>query len=250
VPRGLLSLLAPLWLTAFLTAGVWLAAGVAAALVTLGVVGTGALLAADWVLDDPDPPAAQPDRAEPSPPRRWTVPASQPERQPAARRLTARLRQLGASVPRPRPVPRARYLLAGAVGMLVAAMLLLVAVQSPAQAETSTTAPMTITMEEAGDGLTLVGDDGPENDSILLVKDHLDQPIFSILEAGGAAVLGDDFRILDPNLHARVTLSMYEPNPAVCVANGLLWIGGADGRVWRCADLDGGTWNGAWWVAL
>lgn len=102
---------------------------------------------------------------------------------------------------------------------------------------------------QTGDGLVLVGSDGT-NSNILLVKDHLNQPIFSVLKAGGASVLGDDFRVMsgaDP-LHGQVTISPLNPNSAMCVRGGQLWIGGPNGGIWRCADLDGtGPSPLAWW---
>lgn len=250
VPRGLLSLLAPLWATAFLTAGVWLAAGTAAGLATLGVVGTVAMLAAEWVLDDPAAPEPEPRalQVERRPPTRQIEPA----REPLARRVAAHLRRLGALVPRPRLV-RARYLLAGAVAALLAAMLVLLAVQTPAQAESSTDGnPWSMTMDGAGDGLVLTGDDGPELNQILYAQDHLLQPVAGIGEHGGLWAAGDcisDFAGFDI-LHAQISICPDGPNPDVCVRNGQLWIGGPDGRIWRCADLDGGAWNGAWWLAV
>jgi hypothetical protein len=252
VPRGLLSLLAPLWLTAFLTAGVWLAAGVAAGFVTLGVVGTVALLVAEWVLDDPDAPQPDPrvrqvERG--TPPRQL---AAHPDREPAVRRLAAHLRRLGDLVPRPRLV-RPRYLLAGVVGMLVAAMLVLFAVQTPARAESETDGnPWSMTMDGPGDGLVLTGDDGPENDHILVAYDYLMQPVAGIGEDAGLWVMGDDLRVIsDVDVyHAQVTISPYAADPAACVRNGQLWVGGPGGQIHRCADLDGpgGPSPFAWWL--
>lgn len=248
VPRGLLSLLAPLWLTGFLTAGVWLAVGMAAGLVTLGVVGTAALVVAEWVLDDDEPrPEPQAVYVERRPPPRRIEQAGEP----LARRVLAHLRHLGALVPRPRFV-RARYLLAAVVGMLVAALLVVFAVQSPAQAESSVDGnEWSMTMTEPGDGLVLVGDDGPENDHILVAYDYLGQPVAGIGEDAGLWVMGDDLRVIhdaDP-FHAQVTISPYAPDPAVCVRNGQGWVGGPGFNLWRCGDLDGpgGPSPFAWW---
>lgn len=116
----------------------------------------------------------------------------------------------------------------------------------PAQADTSVADnPWQHAMTDPGNGLVIVGDDGPQNDAALLVEDHLNQPIFAVLEAGGAAVLGDQFRVLDSGLYPRITLSASPPDQSVCTVNGLLWIGGPGGGIWRCADLGGGF---GWWL--
>lgn len=99
------------------------------------------------------------------------------------------------------------------------------------------------------DGLVVQGAAGTGDPSLFIVKDHLGQPIFNILAAGGAAVMGDDFRVMAGSdiFHGQITVSASNPNPAVCVRAGQLWIGGPAGDIWRCANLGGGY---AWWPAL
>jgi len=50
VPPGLLSLTALLWAVAWLTAGIWIIAGPGPALLTAGILGAAALLAADQII--------------------------------------------------------------------------------------------------------------------------------------------------------------------------------------------------------
>ena len=156
-------------------------------------------------------------------------------------------------MPRPRLV-RARYLLAAVVAVLLATVLTVVAVQSPAQADSSTDGnPWSMTMDGPGDGLVLTGDDGPENDHILVAYDYLHQPVAGIGEDAGLWVMGDDVRVISDTdvYHAQVTISPYAPDPAVCVRNGQGWIGGTGFNLWRCADLDGaGPSPFAWWPVI
>jgi hypothetical protein len=234
-----------------LTAGVWGLAGFWWALVALALVGTPALLAAEWVLDDPDAPDPAPRWVERVPPPRRLAPA----REPARRRWASRLRQLGALVPRTRPrlAGRARYLLAGVAAVLLATLLTLVAVQGPARADSATVTgnPVVVQMTDPdADGLVVHGTTGTNNP--LIVYDPYLQPIVAVGEYGGFKVFGDCSAVNrgDDVYHSQVTLCADEPNPAVCVRNGQLWIGGVAGKVWRCADLDGGAWNGGWWEVL
>lgn len=117
----------------------------------------------------------------------------------------------------------------------------------PAGAESTTTGnPWTFTeTSDQAEGLRINAAEGA-NGQPLIVYDYLNQPIFAVNRAGGAAVFGDDFRVLrgDDIYHGQTTLSADNPNPAVCVRNGQLWIGGVEGHAWRCADLGGGY---GWW---
>lgn len=133
---------------------------------------------------------------------------------------------------------RALALVASSAGLATAATITLVT--PAAQAETWTTDnAWTHIMTTPGDGIVIYGDDGPENDNALLIKDYLDQPIFTVQEAGGAAVMGDQFRVLagDDIYNAVVTVSPDTP-PATCPKVGALWIG--PGNVWKCVN---GTWT-------
>lgn len=98
------------------------------------------------------------------------------------------------------------------------------------------------------DGLVITGVAGSSSQA-LLVKDYLNQPIFTVSQAGGAAVMGDDLRVLDGSdiFHGQITISPDNPNSAVCVRNGQLWIGGPGGGIWRCANLGGGF---GWWPVV
>ncbi len=88
------------------------------------------------------------------------------------------------------------------------------------------------------DGLVVHGSTGPNNNEFL-VEDHLGQPIFSVLEAGGASVMGDNLRVLAGNdiYNAVITLS---PNPPSgrCPKKNALWIG--PGNIWKCVN---GSWR-------
>lgn len=76
--------------------------------------------------------------------------------------------------------------------------------------------------------------DGP-NGNLLLVKDWKGQPIFNVLRAGGASVLGDDFRVFPGTdiYNPSVWLSPNDPS-GICNRVNQLYIGGTSGGVWRC----------------
>lgn len=139
--------------------------------------------------------------------------------------------------------PRLTRLLALAV--LVAAL----PGAGPARAATSTDSnTWTYTMTNpSADGLVINGTTGTNNP--LIIKDHLGQPITAVGEDGGLKVFGDNLAVNAGSdiYHSQVTMSPSNPVAAVCVRSGQLWMGGPDGHVWRCADLDGGTWTGGWW---
>jgi hypothetical protein len=88
------------------------------------------------------------------------------------------------------------------------------------------------------DGLVIQGVKGPNN-NILLVRDHLGQPIFNVLEAGGASVMGDNFRVLagDDIANAVVTVSP-KPPAGPCPKENALWVG--PGNIWKCIR---GSWR-------
>ncbi len=141
-----------------------------------------------------------------------------------------------------------------AVSAAILGALLAVTAIAPAQAETTTTAnPWTYQMTDpTKDGLVIRGTTGSNNPFI--VYDPYVQPIVAVGEYGGFKVFGDCSAVNrgDDVYHSQVTLCADEPVASVCVRNGQLWIGGAGGHVWRCADLDGpgGPSPFAWWMAL
>lgn len=113
---------------------------------------------------------------------------------------------------------------------LGAAMALTVA---PAGAVTGNPWPYTMNNVNA-DGLVVQGSGPGANNSALLVRDHLNQPIFTVLEAGGAAVMGDQFRVMhgaDP-FNGEITLSPDAPVASTCVRWGQFHLG--NGHLYRC----------------
>jgi hypothetical protein len=99
--------------------------------------------------------------------------------------------------------------------------------------------PWQYTMTSSGkDGLVIQGAPGA-NSNAFLVRDHLGQPIFNVLQAGGASVLGDNFRVMagDDVFNPVITLSPSAPSGA-CPKPDALWIGA--GNIWKCID---GTWH-------
>lgn len=110
---------------------------------------------------------------------------------------------------------------------------------TPVSASTVTNNPWEHNMTNTNaDGLVVTGSTGPNNNA-LLVKDNLGQPIFSVLEAGGAAILGDNFRVLAGNdvFNAVVTVSPDAPSGS-CPKPNALWVG--PGNVWKCVN---GNWR-------
>lgn len=121
-------------------------------------------------------------------------------------------------------------------------------IPGPATASTATGNPWTYQMTSTtADGLVIRGTSGTNNP--LIVFDRLGQPIAAVGEAGGLKVFGDNIGVNTGSdiFHSQVTISPNNPDPAVCVRNGQLWVGGPAGDIWRCANLGGGY---AWWPAL
>jgi len=88
------------------------------------------------------------------------------------------------------------------------------------------------------EGLRIQSTGGP-NGQLLIVYDHLNQPIFAVNKAGGASVYGDNLNVHQGAdiFHPWVRISVADPRPADCVATGQLVIGGSPGsggRIWRC----------------
>lgn len=146
---------------------------------------------------------------------------------------------------------RTRLTLLAALTVLYTALVTvqLTATPTPAEAETTTDSnPWTYTMSADAPGMRIYGSTGGDN-RVFETFDHLAQPIFGVNEAGGAWVADDEFRVFDGGdiYHGQITISPFWPRTEVCVRNGQLWVGGPSGQIWRCADLDGGEWNGGWW---
>lgn len=123
---------------------------------------------------------------------------------------------------------------------------------APAGAQVTTPNPWVFTeTNPAAEGLRINAAAGA-NGQPFIVYDYLNQPIGGFNRAGGFWVAGDNISNFAGNdiFHAQTTISPDNPNPAVCVRAGQLWIGGPDGRIWRCADIDGtGPSPLAWWWA-
>ncbi len=125
-------------------------------------------------------------------------------------------------------------------------------VARPAIAQTVPSNPWVFTeTNPAAEGLRINAAAGA-NGQPFVVYDYLNQPIGGFNRAGGFWVAGDNISVSPGNdiYHAQTTISPDDPNPAVCVRAGQLWIGGTEGGFWRCADLDGsGPSPLAWWPA-
>jgi hypothetical protein len=142
-------------------------------------------------------------------------------------------------VTKPRVPSRARSVATVFLAALSGAVLAVAVLAPTARADTTTADnPWAYQMTDPGNGMVITGDAGPQNNNAFLVKDYLNQPIFSVSEAGGAAVMGDNFRVLagDDIYNAVVTVSPSAP-PASCPKAGALWVGA--GNVWKCV---GGRW--------
>lgn len=136
---------------------------------------------------------------------------------------------------RPRPV--AGLLLALAVLAAFAAMLL----AGSARAGAANPWHYRMANPDTAQPGMVVHANGGANGQVFEVRDHAGQPIFAVNKAGGVAVLGDAFRVMDGSdpYRGQVTVSPYPPDPAVCVRDGQLWIGGPAGGLWRCTTAPG-----------